>query len=162
MRSINQIIFYLIFSMIIISCNQHGKSNKYEHLDQRTKIRLKQYLVEGKRLYSLHCANCHQPDGAGLAKLYPPLKSSDYLISNRNESICGMRYGQKGEIIVNGISFNQEMPGVLNLTDLEIAEIATYIYNEFADTVQIITINEVRAIMKSCLQESMNKQEKTN
>ncbi len=162
MRCIIHFILYFIFCVITISCNQHEKSYKYDHLDQRTKIRLKQYLVEGKRLYSLHCANCHQPDGAGLAKLYPPLKKSDYLISNRNESICGMRHGQKGEIFVNGISFNQEMPGVLNLTDLEIAEIATYIYNEFADTVQIITLNEVRAIMKLCIQESMNKKEKTN
>lgn len=158
MRSIIQFTVFFIFNMTIISCNQGEKSNKYDHLDQRTRIRLKQYLVEGKRLYSLHCANCHQSDGSGLAQLYPPLKQSDYLISNRNESICGIRYGQKGEIIVNGVSFDQEMPGIRSLTDLEIAEIATYVYNEFSDTVQIITINEVRAIMKSCEQGSMKTQ----
>ena len=155
MRSVVGVFLFLLISIYFSSCDQKNKSNKYGHLDQRTKIRLRQYMVEGKRLYSLHCANCHQADGAGLARLYPPLKNSDYLISNRRESICGMRHGQKGEIIVNGVSFNQEMPGIINLTDLEIAEIATYVYTEFADTVQIITLNEVRTIIDSCMQDSI-------
>ena len=153
-RIVGVFLFFLICTFLS-SCDQKDQSNKYDHLDQRTKIRLRQYLSEGKRLYNLHCANCHQVDGAGLARLYPPLKQSDYLISNRKESICGMRYGQKGEIIVNGISFDQEMPGVITLTDLEIAEIATYVYTELADTVQIITLNEVRDIMNSCKQDSI-------
>lgn len=144
--------FLFLILVFSLSCDQINKSTKYNHLDQRTKIRLKQYLVEGKRLYHLHCANCHQTDGTGLARLYPPLKHSDYLISNRQESICGIRNGQKGEIIVNGVSFNQEMPSNFKLTKLEIAEIATYIYNDFADTVQIITPNEVQSILETCRQ----------
>ncbi len=148
---------FLSFLLIIIvlSCDQKHQSDKYDHLDRRTKIRLKQYLAEGKRLYNLHCANCHQADGTGLARLYPPLKDSKYLISNREKSICGMRFGQNGEIIVNGISFNQEMPENIQLTDLDIAEIATYVYTEFADTVQIITLNEVRSIMASCKKDTI-------
>ena len=139
-----------IIFFLITSCTKNEKSDKYEHLDQRTKIRLRQYLVEGKRLYGVHCANCHQIDGKGLARLYPPLKDSDYLISNKKSVICGMRYGQKGEIVVNDIMFNQEMPGIPTITDLEIAEIATYIYTDFADSVQIVTLNDVRKIMESC------------
>ncbi len=142
--------FLFLILVFSLSCDQIHKSPKYNHLDRKTKIRLKQYMVEGKRLYHQHCANCHQTDGAGLARLYPPLKHSDYLISNRLESICGIRNGQKGEIIVNGISFNQEMPSNYSLTELEIAEIATYIYNDFADSVQIVTPNEVQGILKIC------------
>lgn len=150
---------FLSFLIIIFisSCDHKDQSHKYDHLDRRTKIRLKQYLAAGKQLYNLHCANCHQADGAGLARLYPPLKNSAYLISNREESICGMRFGQNEEIIVNGISFNQEMPENNQLTDLDIAEIATYVYTEFADTVQIITLNEVRNIMTSCKNDSIGK-----
>ena len=51
---------------------------------------------------------------------------------------------------VNGVMFNQEMPGIPGITDLEIAEIATYIYTEFADTVRIFTLNEVKQIMGQC------------
>lgn len=155
MRGVIGGFLFFLAGIIFPSCEQKNPSGKYDHLDLRTKIRLRQYLGEGKRLYHLHCANCHQTDGSGLARLYPPLKDSDYLTSNKNESICGMRYGQKGEIIVNGMSFDQEMPGIINLTDLEIAEIATYVYTEFTDTVQIITLNEVRIIMDLCTQDSI-------
>lgn len=130
-----------------------GDGKKYDDLDQRTRIRLKQYMREGKRLYLLHCSNCHQEEGTGLAQLYPPLKDSDYLISNPKEVICGMRNGQQGPLVVNGITFNQPMPENRTLTDLEIAEIATYVYNEFADSVTIITINEVRQFFRECGQD---------
>lgn len=155
MKWLRNVILLLFIFGIAISCDQHNKEDKYGHLDQRTKIRLRQYLAEGKRLFGIHCANCHQQDGGGLARLYPPIKGSDYLLPNKAEVICGMRYGQKGELIVNGIMFNQEMPANLNITDLEIAEIATYVFTEFADSVQIVTINEVRAFMDSCQKDSI-------
>jgi len=148
MKHVTWLLFVILLAFF--SCESEQKASKYDHLDQRTKIRLRQYMVEGKRLYSLHCANCHQPDGQGLARLYPPLKNSDYLQQNKKEAICGIRYGQKGEIVVNGVMFNQEMPGIPGITDLEIAEIATYVYTEFADSVMIFTLNEVNEIMKNC------------
>lgn len=145
-------IAYLLFLTLSLSqaCESEKKPGRFDHLDKRTRIRLRQYMAEGKRLYMLHCSNCHQPDGAGLARLYPPLKDSDYLIPNKDKVICGIRYGQKGEITVNGVDFNLEMPGIPSITDLEIAEIATYVYTEFADSVQIVTINDVRKIMANC------------
>lgn len=139
-----------IFLIILTSCTTDEKKGRFDHLDKRTKIRLRQYLVEGQRLYGIHCANCHQVDGKGLARLYPPLRGSDYLLPNVADVVCGMRYGQKGEIFVNGVMFNQEMPGIPGITDLEIAEIATYVYTEFADSVMIFTLNEVSEIMKNC------------
>ena len=136
----------LIFSA---SCRQGKEEDKYKHFTGRNRIRL-QYLKEGRRFYLLLCVICHQPDGGGLARLYPPLKNSDYLLAERASVICGMKFGQKGEIVVNGIMYNQEMPGIPSLTDLEIAEIATYIYTVFADTAQIITIHEVRSYLDTC------------
>ncbi len=150
MRFLSLAVISVLMLSTFSSCNSGGDSGRFDHLDKRTKIRLRQYLVEGKRLYDVYCSNCHQKNGEGLARLYPPLRNSDYLLPNKEKVICGIRYGQKGEIIVNGISFNQEMPPIPNITDLEIAEIATFVYTEFADSVQIITINEVRQIMEKC------------
>lgn len=155
MRIVRLFTLISIFSFIFFSCEQDDNAGRFDHLDKRTRIRLRQYLVEGKRLYDIYCSNCHQKDGQGLARLYPPLRNSDYLLPNKEKVICGMRYGQQGEIIVNGISFNQPMPANLNITDLEIAEIATYVYTEFADSVQIITINEVRDIMENCQKDTV-------
>ncbi len=155
MRKLFSVIFFIFLFFNLSSCDQESKSDRFDHLDFRTKIRLRQYLGEGKRLYDLHCANCHQLDGKGLARLYPPLKNSDYLMANRADVICGMRYGQKGEIKVNGVVFNMEMPPIPTLVDLEIAEIATYIYTEFADSVQIVTLHEVGEIMQMCQNDSL-------
>lgn len=141
--------------LIFSSCDQPDKPGRFDHLDKRTKIRLRQYLSEGRRLYNLHCANCHQTDGSGLARLYPPLHT-DYLLTNKNSVICGMRYGQQGDIVVNGITFGQEMPRNDRITNLEIAEIATYIYTEFADSVQIITLNQVGKMLDNCQKNVQN------
>jgi len=156
MRKRLSLFLFIYLISILSSCDQDSKSDRFDHLDFRTKIRLRQYLGEGKRLFDLHCANCHQVDGKGLARLYPPLKGSDYLLPNKQKVICGIRYGQKGELMVNGILFNQEMPPNPTITDLEIAEIATYVYTEFADSIQIVTIHEVGEIMGLCGQDTLN------
>jgi mono/diheme cytochrome c family protein len=140
-----------VFALFLLACcNTENKKDSYQNLDRRDRIRLMQYMQEGRRLYTLYCANCHQPEGTGLARLYPPLRNSDYLKANKTSVICGIKYGQKGPITVNGIEFNQIMPPVPNITDLEIAEIATFIYTEFADTAQIITMNDIRSILDQC------------
>jgi len=144
-------ILFVFALFLLASCNGGNKKDPYQFLDRRDRIRLTQYMQEGRRLYGLHCANCHQPDGQGLARLYPPLRNSDYLKANKSKVICGIKFGQKGPLTVNGIGFNQIMPPVPNITDLEIAEIATYIYTEFADTTQIITMNDIRAILDQCV-----------
>ena len=61
-----------------------------------------------------------------------------------------MRNGKKGELIVNGKDFNQPMRGVASLTDLEIAEIATYIYNTWGNQRGIVDVKETTELLKSC------------
>ena len=65
---------------------------------------------------------------------------------NSEKVFCLMKYGIKGEILVNGLSYNKAMPGVPSLTELEIAEISTYLYN-FGDHHQGIIETEV--VLKS-------------
>lgn len=101
-------------------------------------------------MYTVHCSNCHQKSGEGLRQVYPPLNSSDYLDKNFNEVICMMKYGRRGEMIVNGKTFNQPMPGVRSLTSLELAEIATYLYNTWGRDRGIIEIRAVKPIIDAC------------
>ena len=141
MRILSSILFLpFVLCFTFVSCNQGGKND----------IKYRQYLNEGKRLYNLHCSNCHQKDGEGLARLYPPLKNSDYLRENLVKVICGIKFGQSGEIMVNGILYNQPMPENPRLTNLEIAEIATYIYSRWGQRDQLITYHEVDSILNEC------------
>ncbi len=112
--------------------------------------KLKQYLVEGERLYLQHCSNCHQPDGGGLRRVYPPIAGSDYLDANFKRVICGMKYGMEGEIKVNGVMYNQAMPGVISLTELELAELATYICDKWAKPRGVIEVKDIRPFLDSC------------
>jgi cytochrome c551 len=109
-----------------------------------------QYYNQGETLYQKHCSNCHQKDGTGLGRLYPPLSTSDYMDRNFKDVVCLMRYGKKGEMIVNGKNFNHAMPGIASLTDLEIAEIATYIYNTWNHQRGMVEVKEVTELLKAC------------
>ncbi len=61
-----------------------------------------------------------------------------------------MKYGLRGEIQVNGISFNQPMPGVSSLTELELAEISTYIYNSWGHERGLVKVMEMATLLDSC------------
>jgi cytochrome c551 len=109
-----------------------------------------QYYVHGEKLYIKHCSNCHQADGTGLGRLYPPLNTSDYMQNNVGEVICLIRNGKTGELIVNGRQFNHAMPEMPSLSDLEIAEIATYIYNTWSHEGGIVEVRDVTTILADC------------
>lgn len=141
MRSKLLLLFCLLFWATILSCTE-SKSVKFQ-----------QYYVQGEQLYTKHCSNCHQANGAGLGLVYPPLNKSDYMEKNFEQVLCLMKYGVKDEIVVNGKTFIQPMPGVQSLTDLEIAEIATYIYNSWEHKRGIIDVSEANKILTNCPRE---------
>ena len=112
-------------------------------------IKRQKYITEGIRIYQTNCANCHQKKGEGVAALYPPIAGSDYLV-NKNAVICLIRYGQQGPIVVNGKRYNRPMPAQPQLSDLEVAELVTYIYNEWGGEAKLTGVKEVTPILKAC------------
>ncbi|RYC70271.1 MULTISPECIES: c-type cytochrome [Spirosoma] len=112
-------------------------------------IKRQKYITEGILLYKSNCANCHQADGKGVAALYPPLAGSDYL-ANKDKVICLIKYGLNGPIVVNGKRYNRPMPAQLQLSDLEVAEITTYIYNEWGKETGLTSVTAVTPILKAC------------
>jgi mono/diheme cytochrome c family protein len=129
---------------IIVSCSS-GSSN-----NGNSSVKFDQYYIQGEKLYEVHCSNCHQKTGVGLGLVYPPLNRSDFMEENFTEVICMIRYGREGELIVNGNSYIQSMPGIPTLTDLEVAEIATYIYNTWDHKRGIVEVKEVTSVLNAC------------
>jgi cytochrome c551 len=127
-------------SMWLVACGQSStKDTKFQ-----------QYYVQGEQLYKKNCSNCHQKKGGGLGRVYPPLNTSDYMDQHFEEVLCLMKYGKEGEIIVNGRKFNKAMKGITSLTELEIAEIATYIYNTWEHKKGMVEIAQVTEALKKC------------
>lgn len=119
-------------------------------MDRETKLKFDQYMVNGKKIYDAYCANCHQSKGEGLARLYPPLAGSDYLLANIPRAACIVKNGQFKEIEVNGVTFNQMMPALPHLTNLEIAEVITYVSNSWGNEGGFQSVKEVNKWLTSC------------
>jgi cytochrome c551 len=139
---------------VFAACSSSTSSSENEATSETESsedaVKKKQYLVAGETLFLQYCSNCHQQDGAGLADLYPPLLESDYMENNFEEVICIIKNGKQGEIVVNGKTYNQLMPPLNMLTDLEIAEIATYIFNNFGHERGLVPVKEVSRLLQNC------------
>jgi mono/diheme cytochrome c family protein len=136
--------FFVLFNM---GCEKKEEKSRISIQDIED-LKTRQYAIQGKVIYDNLCANCHQKDGTGLGMLIPPLAGADYLKQDIDRTIHIIKYGLEGDIMVNGIHFNQPMPPNLQLTTLEIAQIATYIYNVWGHNKGLITAKDVEEYIK--------------
>ena len=130
-------IYILLFLVLFICCGPKTDMQGSFAL----KMRYKQYYINGKGLYMNYCSNCHQKDGSGLVRLYPPINIPDYYQDDPARTIC---------IIRNGKSFNPPMPENTDLTNLEIAELVTYLYGNWGKKDKLVKPEEVAKILKGC------------
>ena len=112
--------------------------------------KFQQYYIQGEILYKENCSNCHQANGKGLGKLYPPINQSDFMDNQFEEVICIIKYGRSGPLVVNGVEFNMEMKGNPQLTELEVAEIATFLYNSWSKEKGLLDVKQVSEILAAC------------
>jgi cytochrome c551 len=129
-------------ALSLLACDSKT-SNNDNTLASIKDTKVLQYAIEGKVLYENYCANCHQKDGSGLGKLIPPLFESDYMKEDVGRTARIIKYGQTGEIVVNGQVYNENMPSNGQLTNMDIARIMTYIYNIWGNKEGVIDANKV-------------------
>ncbi|MEP0132123.1 MAG: cytochrome c [Eudoraea sp.] len=109
---------------------------------------LKESIQRGKDIYNDFCITCHLESGEGVENTFPPLAKSDYLINNREASIKGVKYGQRGELIVNGVTYNNTMMP-LGLENEEIVDVMNYVLNSWGNSgSKMVTIEEVNTLLK--------------
>jgi mono/diheme cytochrome c family protein len=132
----------LLFTLATLSCNFEGEKGT---------VAPTRDLLKGKKLYANHCAGCHQDEGEGLGKVYPPLKKADYLKEHFSELPCIIRNGMHKKIIVNGQEYTYEMFGVKGVGDYEIAAICNYISSEWqVGKNEILTKEKVTQVIEAC------------
>jgi mono/diheme cytochrome c family protein len=143
-----KVTFTIAIAIICLSSCKPKSSNPENTLASISDTKVLQYAIEGKALYEVNCANCHQKNGTGLGKLIPPIFESDYFLADIPRTAKIIKHGQKGEITVNGVIYNQEMPGNPRLTNIEIAHIMTYLYNIWGSESGVIDANMVEGYLK--------------
>jgi nitrite reductase (NO-forming) len=102
-------------------------------------------MEKGKRVYLQTCFACHQPNGAGLAPVFPPLAKSDFLMADKPRSITTVIKGLAGPLKVNGQDFNGVMPPVM-LSDEQIANVLSYVRNSWGNEGDLVTIEDVKKV----------------
>ena len=103
-------------------------------------------IARGALIYEDFCVECHMADGKGVPDSYPPLAESDYLFEHTDAAIKGVKYGQDGEIEVNGIIYNNIM-APLYLSDEEVMDVMNYILNSWGNEGDFITLERVQSIV---------------
>ncbi|MDP1579331.1 MAG: copper-containing nitrite reductase [Candidatus Didemnitutus sp.] len=101
----------------------------------------------GKQVYMGVCFACHLPDGKGLPNVFPPLAASDYMLADRERSVRIVLKGLSGPVTVNGTTYNSVMPPhEAALTDQQVADVLTYVFNSWGNSGDAFTANNVKAI----------------
>jgi len=96
------------------------------------------------------CFTCHQPNGQGISGQFPPLAGSDWVLDEKERLIKISIHGLMGEIEVNRVKYNNVMapPGIPpgSLTDQQIADVLTYIRNEWGNSASAVSPEEVATV----------------
>ncbi len=106
--------------------------------------------AQGELLYKQYCGQCHMDDGSGLGANIPPLANSDYLSQNLTNLPCMIRYGIKEPLVVNGVTYNQVMPGNLEVAGSDMANIINYIGQKWYGKDITIDLNTVKKQLEKC------------
>jgi mono/diheme cytochrome c family protein len=102
----------------------------------------------GEQIYQQRCSSCHQPNGEGLAGVYPPLAGSEYTTGSAAVPIRVVIHGLQGAITVKGNEYNSLMPayGVgIVMSDQEVADVVTYVRSMWGNSASAVTAAEVAA-----------------
>jgi len=105
----------------------------------------------GQSLFQKNCAVCHQANGLGIPRLYPPLAGSEWVVTGSswqgdNHLALVILGGLQGPVTVKGQIFNASMPPWNILGDEEIASVLTHIRSEWGNAAPPITPEFVRAL----------------
>lgn len=113
-----------------------------------------QFIAAGKKAFIKDCAVCHQTSGMGVAGVYPPLVESEWVVGNEERVIRVLLNGLSGPIEVHGKTYNGAMPafgqvtgGGYNWKDEKIAQVLTYIRQEWGNAAPPITKEKVAEIL---------------
>ncbi len=107
--------------------------------DQRTRAELSGPVaaaggaVDGKALYAAQCAACHQATGAGLPGVFPPLDGSEWVQGEPRVLANILLHGITGEITGKGSKDQGAMPAFPQLSDAELAGIASFIRGNWSN-----------------------------
>ena len=104
----------------------------------------------GKKVFSANCATCHQANGLGVTGQYPPLAGSEYVNGGTRRVGMIVLKGLQGPLTVKGVQYGTAVmqPWDKTLTDAKIADVLTYIRQEWGNKAGPVSTAQISALRK--------------
>ncbi len=110
-------------------------------------------LALGKTTYMTVCVACHQPNGAGLPMVFPPITKSPYVMDSAERLAAIILKGAAGPFIVDGKPYNNIMvPQEAMLDDTKIAAVMTFVRSNFGNVAGPVTPEFIAATRQKFLE----------
>ena len=105
--------------------------------------------ANGKQVFTTNCAACHQATGKGLPGVFPPLDGSEWVVGDERTVANILLHGISGEITVMGNTYKGAMPAFKQLSNAELAAVASYIRAEWSNKASPIKAESFEAERKA-------------
>ena len=107
-------------------------------------------VEKGKKIFSANCATCHQASGLGVAGQYPPLAGSEIVNGGARRPVMIVLKGLQGPLTIKGQQYGSAVmqPWEKTLNDQKIADVLTYVRQEWGNTAGPVSADGVAALRK--------------
>ena len=106
-------------------------------------------MANGEKIYNGACIACHEADGSGAPRIYPPLPGNANLQSADPLSTLRIMLDGAETVTTPRAPNKGSMPAYANLSDQEIADVTTYIRNAWGNAAPVVTAAEVAKARKA-------------
>jgi mono/diheme cytochrome c family protein len=142
------IIFLLVSQLVAQSQTTQKKPTQTKPASGSTSASsgLKASLERGKVVYTASCLVCHQADGGGVPRMNPPLIKTKWVLGDKKDLITVMLKGMNEPIEIEDEEYHNPMPPHKELSDQQIADVLTYVRNNFGNKASAVSSGEVKAV----------------
>ena len=103
----------------------------------------------GEMVFATNCTGCHGATGGGQPGVFPSLQANPYVSGDAKRVIHTVKFGLTGKIVAKGVKYDGQMPAWTGtLTDLQIANVISYIRTSWGNKGSAVTAAQVSAVKK--------------
>jgi mono/diheme cytochrome c family protein len=107
-------------------------------------------MANGEKVYKSDCVACHEADGSGAPRIYPPLPGNANLQSADPSSTLRIILDGAQTVTTPRAPNKGSMPAyAAKMSDREIADVATYIRNAWGNAAPMVTAEQVAKARKA-------------
>lgn len=103
-------------------------------------------MARGEKVYKVSCITCHQVDANGVPYLNPPLVKTKFILGDKKKLIQIVIKGKTEPVEIDGVTYTNPMPAQVQLNDQQIADVLSYVRNNFGNKASLVTLAEVKAV----------------